>query len=296
MRPLASLLLCTALLLGGPGPCSARPSPPAAEAQQLDFPSKALATLQDSLTRLQNAHAADPQRDQVKALYDQAVRNLLRLQSSLEALRQPPPPLDAATGRALLDPARRVAQEHRVWMLNFDADPNQLFGMDLAPEDSATILALRDLQKQVYGDITGPPAAQFLEAKAKELQVLARRWEDFYTHATLQEYPWESLANAALDRKRPIDAIPTRQVKLGHPISGVVAYQGRSSSSGPPLMGAELVGLQWFDPDRSYKPSWGIGVLATVKAEGERQSGVGLVVSYRDFKFRARQATSTPST
>jgi hypothetical protein len=191
---------------------------------------------------------------------------------------------------------RSLGEHNTRWELFSDAvDPSKKFlfrepRMPLEPAQSLTIQAVRKARDRVHDMVTAPAALPFLEAIEAKIQEQARAWESFFQNVKLQEYPWESWANAVFDRKRTIDSVPTWQVKLGHPISGIVAYQGRSSSSGAPLIGGEVLGVQCFDPEADYKPTWGIGILATVRAEGERGNGLGLIASYREFKFGIRRS------
>ncbi len=286
------LLLDAASALPAAAPQSTAVSQPAFAA------GKALKTLDGAIAALKAAYAEDPQAAQVRGLQDTAAKKLEDLRKKVQAVHDAGPTLDGflAAGQAGVDlsPVRQavqaVARENSEWQLDEQVDPNRLFNHPLAPDSSKTVQTLRAIHKTVYNEITGPPAKFFLAEIGGQIKVLAGRWKEFFENVTLQEYPWESAANAAFDRKRPFTDIPKWQLKFLHPISGIVAYQGRGSSSGSPLIGGEAIGVQWFDPDAHYKPTWGVGILVTMKAQGERSSGIGLMGSYRDFKFGLRRS------
>lgn len=298
MRIMPSILLSLALVIFPAVPAGAAPPAPAAGTGEISFNASALRILDESLAALNAAYGSDPQAAQVRDLRDATVRRLGELRERVAAI--PPsaaPRLEAYLAAApapnlsaLREAARAVALENRTWQLDMQSTPYQLFGLPLAPTDSRTVEVVSGIQRRVYDEITGPAAAIFLDEIKARLQNLATHWKDFYEHVTLQEYPWESAANAFFDRKRAITDIPIWQVKFLHPVSGVIAYQGRGSSSGAPLIGGEVLGVQWFDPGARYKPTWGVGVLATLRAEGERSHGFGLLGSYRDFKFGIRHS------
>lgn len=291
--PLVLACLCFSLTLGAAAPT------PAAGVATLPIQGRALQLIDQSLADLDAAFASDPQAASVQRLRDATARNLAVLRERVQAIPGLPAPALAAfaTGKPdaasapLPESVRAVGLLNPVWELDRQTRGERwLFNLQLTPEDAKTVQAVLKIQALVYGEITQPSARVFILEKNAQIQRLAAQWKAFYESVTLQEYPWESLANGWFDLRRPITDIPTRQVKLFHPVSGVVAFQGRQSSSGSTLTGAEVLGLQWYDPGASYKPTWGLGVLVTLKAEGERSSGLGLIASYRDFKFGYRQS------
>ncbi|MEI6592675.1 MAG: hypothetical protein WCL47_05505 [Holophagaceae bacterium] len=278
--------------------CAAPPTSPARVAT-IPIQGRALQLIDQSLADLEAAFASDPQAPSVQRLRDETARNLGLLRQRVLAIPGlPAPALESfASGKPAAAPAplpesvRAVGELNPVWELDRQTRGERwLFNLQLTPEDAKTVQAVLKIQAQVFGEITQPGARVFIQEKDAQIQRLAAQWKTFYESVTLQEYPWESLANGWFDVQRAITDIPTKQVKILHPVSGVVTFQGRQSSSGSPITGAEVLGLQWYDPWAGYKPTWGLGVLVTLKAEGERSSGLGLIASYRDFKFGYRQS------
>ncbi len=295
MRIPLTLLLCLCLPLH----LCAAPPPPAAGVATIPIQGRALQLIDQSLADLDAAYASDPQAPSVQRLRDETARNLGLLRQRVLAIPGVPAPALASFSSAkpdavpapLPESVRAVGLLNPVWELDRQTRGERwLFNLQLTPEDAKTVQAVLKIQAQVFGEITQPSARVFIQEKDAQIQRLAARWKAFYENVTLQEYPWESLANGWFDVQRAITDIPTKQVKILHPVSGVVTFQGRQSSSGSPITGAEVLGLQWYDPGAGYKPTWGLGVLATLKAEGERSGGLGLIASYRDFKFGYRQS------
>ncbi len=295
MRTVLALLICLCL----PLPLCAAPPAAAAGVATIPIQGRALAIIDQSLADLDAAFASDPQAPSVQRLRDETARNLGLLRQRVLAIPGlPAPALESfasarpeAAPAPLPEAARAVAELNPVWEVDRQTRGERwLFNLQLIPADAKTVQAVLKIQAQVFGEITQPSARVFIIEKDAQIQKLASQWKAFYEHVTLQEYPWESLANGWFDVKRAITDIPTRQVKILHPVSGVVAFQGRQSSSGSPITGAEVLGLQWYDPGAGYKPTWGLGVLATLRAEGERSNGLGLIASYRDFKFGYRHS------
>jgi hypothetical protein len=255
-----------------------------------------LALLDQGLKDLQEAHAKDPLASQVGIQKARVEARLQRLRDLLARLPQREAPLDSipaggqAAGRELLD---AIAQENKAWQL--DRLSRRLFitgpdAIDLVSQDSLTIQAILALQPKVFNRITGVLASAQLAELEATIDALARQWRSFFKNVTLQQFPWESALNGALDRKRAIQDIPDWEWRVLHPVAGLVTYQSRTSSTGPSVAGAELIGVQCFDHKQDFKPTWGLSALWTVRTQEESSHGYGLLATYREFKLGFKHA------
>lgn len=300
LRPAGlSLLLVFSLAGQAPQPAARRVATDAsAPSTKLPpgFRAEGLALLDQSLRNLQKAHAKDPLASQVAVQKVRVENRLQRLRDLFAQLPQRETPLDSlptggqGAGRELRD---AIAQENKAWQL--DRLSQRLFitgpdAIDLAVQDSPTIRTILVLQPQVFNQITGPLASAQLAELEASIGDLARQWRSFFTNVTLQQFPWESTLNGALDRKRAIQDIPGWEWRVVHSVAGLVTYQSRTSSTGPSVAGAELIGIQCFDRKQDFKPTWGLSALWTLRTQEEASHGYGLLGTYREFKLGFKHA------
>jgi len=291
-------------------PEAAQPKGPATTASPAETPrfrEAGLKLIGDSLEDLRAAHAKDPQAPRVASQKERVEARLLRLQDLLTHLPQKELPLkllpDGGNDRSAQQVGREIleaiAMENKAWQQDRQSmvmsQPERLFigasdAIQLLPAESTTIQAILALRPKIYNQITGVQATARLEELEVSIHGLARRWRAFFTNVTLQQYPWESLLNGALDRKHAIQDIPTWELRAFHPVAGLVTYQSRTSSTGPAVAGAELFGIQWFDAAHGYKPTWGLSALWTVRTQEESSHGYGLIGTYREFKLAFKRA------
>lgn len=233
------------------------------------------------LRDLDRAFAADPGADQVRAPYQKTVRHLRELREHL-----------VVKGFATTTASAWITAANRTWQLNVSPvdGTETIFEPDstvLAPASSPTIAAIRKIRDSIASQITVPVALDTFKTRVSRS---SDQWGRFYKGVVLQEYPWESFLNAGLDwRRSALDAPPDRQWRLLHPVSGLVAYQGRSTTgtASTAILGLEALGLQWYaeDDQRAYKATWGLSALFTLKGPGDASNGYGLMGTYRDFKL-----------
>jgi len=231
------------------------------------------------LRELDRAFTADPGADQVRAPYQKTLRHLQELREHL-----------VVKGFATTTASAWITAANRTWQLNVSpVDGSEtIFEPDstvLAPAGSPTILAIRKIRDSIASQITVPVALDTFKARVSRS---SDQWGRFYKGVVLQEYPWESFLNAGLDwRRSALEAPPDRQWRLLHPVSALVAYQGRSTgTASTAILGLEALGLQWYaeDDQRAYRATWGLSALFTLKGPGDASNGYGLMGTYRDFK------------
>jgi hypothetical protein len=235
---------------------------------------------------LNQAFAADPQADQARVPYQ---KTLLHLQDLREHLM--------VKGYATTTASAWITAANRTWQLNVSPvdGTETIFEPDstvLAPVGSPTILAIRKIRDSVASQITVPVALDTFRTRVSRS---SDQWGRFYQGVVLQEYPWESFLNARLDwRRSALDAPPNRQWRLLHPVSALVAYQGRSTTgtASTAILAMEALGLQWYaeDDQRAYKATYGLSALFTLKGPGDASNGYGLMGTYRDFKVGVKWA------
>ncbi len=229
---------------------------------------------------LNQAFAADPKADQARVPYQ---KTLLHLQELREHL--------LVKGFATTKASAWITGANRTWQLNVNPEDGteSIFAPDstaLAPAGSSTIAAIRKIRDSVASQITVPIALETFKTRVSRS---SDQWGRFYQGVVLQEYPWESFLNAGLDwRRSALDAPPDRQWRLLHPVSALVAYQGRSTTgtASTAILAMEALGLQWYaaDDKRAYKATYGLSALFTLKGPGDASNGYGLMGTYRDFK------------
>ena len=253
-----------------------------------------------NLKRLRNAFANDPLADQVakqKDLVDQELTALRELLSQLPSLDSPLESIPARERSQGRETAARRSATVRETLTNI-GDKNAEWQMDnldqvilrrrvkLLPKESLTIQAIKEIQPIIQEHLTGPLAGEQMEELGKEIGKLAKSWRSFFNNVTLQQYPWESLYNGWLDRKHALTDIPTWEFRAFHPVAGLTLYQHRTSSNNnQTLAGAELIGVQWFDAQNNYAPTWGLSALWTLRTQDQSSNGYGLLATYRNYKL-----------